>query len=177
MCSIVKGYGGVSVIAFLVVCSHLLEVIMFMPDLPLFPTTFSKLFWNQSFEHFFSFFFFLKWTYITLWYCTLALIWKYTNIQFGRRAFAISIYSSIFPFQCAHFFIYFKLYHNKFSFNISVLEALALITVSAEVWYYSGTLKVLVYKYKKNKCVLVTSLIQTATEYIEKNAVALWLYG
>jgi len=34
-----------------------------------------------------------------------------------------------------------------------------------------------VYKYKKNNCVLDTLLIQTATEYIERNAVALRLCG
>lgn len=47
LCSVVKGYKGLKgifVIAFLVVCSFLLEVIMLMPDLAPFPTNFSKLF-------------------------------------------------------------------------------------------------------------------------------------
>jgi len=44
MCSVVKGYRVLFVIAFLVQCSLLLEVIMFMPELAPFPTSFSKLF-------------------------------------------------------------------------------------------------------------------------------------
>lgn len=86
---------------------------------------------------------------LVLYFSTYLKIYKYSIWMKGPCYRFILFF---FLFECTHFFIYFKTEFILIKLNISILEALALITVSAEVWYYSGTLKVLVYKYKKNNC-------------------------